>query len=101
MDQVIKLGDGIEVEVAVIDGELVEISNGSQMDSSIEQVNSLLNQVITPVTNAFDSMKNNVEVESAKIVVGVKFGASGNVFIAKGTAEANITVEMMIRPTHA
>ncbi|PML08711.1 hypothetical protein BCT86_07995 [Vibrio breoganii] len=98
MNKVIELSDGLEVEVEINEDEVFEISNGSTVDSSINKVSELLTKAISPVSDAYRALQDNNTIESTKVTVGVKFGASGNVFVAKSSAEANITVEMVIRP---
>lgn len=97
MNKVIELSDGLEVEVEINEDEIFEISNGSTVDSSINKVSELLTKAISPVSDAYRALQENNIIESTKVTVGVKFGASGNVFVAKSSAEANITVEMVIR----
>ncbi|WP_300179152.1 CU044_2847 family protein [uncultured Aliivibrio sp.] len=97
MNQVIKLNDGIEVEIELNDNDVMEISHNSTIDSSIDKIEHLLNRVIEPINNAYLNLKDNITIESAKVNVGIKFGASGNVFVAKSSAEANISVELTIK----
>ena len=98
MNKVIELSGGLEVEVEISEDEVFEISNNSAVDSSINKMSELLTKAISPVSDAYKALQDNNTIESTKVTVGVKFGASGNVFVAKSSAEANITVEMVIRP---
>ncbi|WP_059018956.1 CU044_2847 family protein [Vibrio coralliirubri] len=98
MSKIIKVSDALEVEVELREGEISEISSHENMNSSLDQINILLTEVTRPVTDAFQTLSEKVYVESTKVTVGVKFGASGNIFVAKSSAEANISVEMTIRP---
>lgn len=100
MNKIIKMSDGLEVEVEINEDEVYEISSNSTIDSSITKVSELLTKVISPVSDAYRALQEKNTIESTKVTVGVKFGASGNVFVAKSSAEANITVEMIIRPTN-
>ncbi|CAH6865662.1 conserved hypothetical protein [Vibrio chagasii] len=98
MNKILELSDGFNVEVEINEDEVFEISNGSVTDSSIDKVTDLLTKAVSPVTDAYKALQDKNTIESTKVTVGVKFGASGNVFVAKSSAEANITVEMVIRP---
>lgn len=98
MNKVIKMSNGLEVEVEISDDEVSEISSGSTVESSINKVSELLTKAISPVSDAYRVLQERNTIESSKVTVGVKFGASGNVFVAKSSAEASITVEMIIRP---
>lgn len=98
MNKVIKVSDGLEVEVELRDGDVSEISSYDNLNSSLDQINILLSEVTKPVIDAFQTLSEKAHIESTKVTVGVKFGASGNIFVAKSSAEANISVEMTIRP---
>lgn len=97
MNKIIELSDGVEVEIDVNENDIMEISNGSPIESSMEKVEELLSSVITPINNAFSTFNEKIDIESAKVTVGVKFGATGNVFIAKSSVEANLSIELTIK----
>ncbi|PSU20666.1 hypothetical protein CTM97_12195 [Photobacterium phosphoreum] len=97
MNKVITLSDGVEVEVELQDGNLLEISNCNTVDSSITKITDLLTKVVEPVSDAYNSISEKVDIESVKVTVGVKFGVSGNVFVAKSSADASINVELTFK----
>ncbi|EGQ8323350.1 hypothetical protein FFU48_12580 [Vibrio cholerae] len=97
MNKIITMSDGLEVEVEVREGELLEISSASVVDASLDKLKELLSKVITPVNDAYQTVSQTVALESAKVSVGVKFGVSGNVFVAKSSADASINIEMTFK----
>jgi len=101
MLKIIKLNDGVEVEVEVQDNQGFEISNSNSIDSSIDRVQELLKKIIRPISETYEELNQDVTLESAKVAVGIKIGIEGNFILAKSNAEAHILVEMTLRPKHA
>lgn len=101
MIKVIKLNDGIEVEVDVQENQAREISDENVVDSSIDRIQSLLKKVLQPISETFNELDKDVCVDTVKVNIGVKIGVEGNFILAKSTAGANIQVEMTLRPTNA
>jgi hypothetical protein len=101
MNSTIILKDGIEVEVEIDNNHTSEISSGSLVDSSLENIEPLLRSVITPINNIYNNINDAVSIESAKVSVGIKINVEGGFILAKSSAEAHITVEMNIRPKNA
>lgn len=101
MIKVIRLNDGVEVEVEVDENEAQEISADGSVDSSIDKIHSLLAKVMQPISNTYKELSRDVNIESTKVTVGVKIGVEGNFILAKSSAGANIQVEMTLRPTDA
>ncbi|CZF85018.1 CU044_2847 family protein [Grimontia marina] len=98
MNKVIEFSDDFKVEVEVNEDEVFEISSGVIVENSIDKISELITRTVSPVYDAYKKIEEKCIVDSTKITVGVKFGASGNVFVAKSSAEANISVEINIRP---
>ncbi|MCK4503241.1 MAG: hypothetical protein KAU22_09400 [Desulfuromonadales bacterium] len=100
MTRIIKLKDGIEVEVEVDEKHAYEISDKESVKSSIDEIQNLLSKVMKPISNTYKELSKDMSIDSAKVTVGVKIGLEGNFILAKSTAGANIQVEMTVRPTH-
>jgi hypothetical protein len=101
MKNTIILKDGVEVEVDVDSNYTSEISNGRVVDSSLSNIEPLLKSIISPINNVYNSIGDAVSIESVKVSVGIKINIEGGFILAKTSAEANITVEMNIRPKNA
>jgi hypothetical protein len=97
MNKIIKLNDGIEVEVEVSSEEAQLISHNTITDSSINQIQSLISGVCTPIGQTLNSIAKDIDIESTKVTIGVKVGVEGNFILAKSSAGANIQVEMTLR----
>jgi hypothetical protein len=97
MDKIIKLSDGIQVEVEVSSQDAHLISDKAIVDSSINKIQSLITAVCSPIGQTFKSMANDIDIESTKVTIGVKVGIEGNFILAKSSAGANIQVEMTLR----
>jgi predicted DNA-binding antitoxin AbrB/MazE fold protein len=98
MLQVIKLKDGIEVEIEVEKNTARPISHNKNVETSLKEMQSLLAKVIKPISNTFNSLQTEVEIAEAKVTVGVKLNVEGNFILAKSSVEANFQVELLLRP---
>ncbi|MBM0417627.1 CU044_2847 family protein [Aeromonas veronii] len=96
MNKVIYSDDGIGFEVSVNEQDAYEIS--SQGGSiSLDNLESLLKKITKPFTSVYEELNKDIEIESAKISIGIKVGVQGSFFIAKSTGEANIGLELTMR----
>ncbi|MGY3856147.1 CU044_2847 family protein [Aeromonas intestinalis] len=95
--KIIYTDDGIGFEVSVTEefGEY-EISSGMN-HLSLDSLEELLKKVTKPFTNVYDELNKDIEIESAKLSIGVKVGVQGSFFIAKSSGEANIGIEITMR----
>jgi len=84
--ELIKLADGILLEVENSDNSVEQISGGSanQLDKNIDIVAPLLKKVIAPLKNTFDELNKDMSIEKAEVEIGLGFEAGGDVFIVKG-----------------
>jgi len=84
--ELIKLADGILLEVENSDNHVEQISGGSanQLDKNIDIVAPLLKKVIAPLKNTFDELNKDMSIEKAEVEIGLGFEAGGDVFIVKG-----------------
>jgi len=98
--ELIKLADGILLEVENSDNSVEQISGGSanQLDKNIDIVAPLLKKVIAPLKNTFDELNKDMSIEKAEVEIGLGFEAGGDVFIVKGKAKANLTVKLTLLP---
>lgn len=101
MSKIIKLKDGLEIEVEVDKNQAHEISDNKSVDSSIDKIQDFLTKLMRPICNTYRELDKDMSIESAKVSVGVKIGIEGNFILAKSTAGANIQVEITLRKTDA
>lgn len=96
-NKIIYTDDGIGFEVSVTEeiGEY-EISSGAN-PLSLDSLEELLKKVTKPFTNIYDELNKDIEIESAKLSIGVKVGVQGSFLIAKSSGEANIGIEITMR----
>jgi hypothetical protein len=100
MTKIIKLNDDINVEVEVDERQAQEISDYSDVNTSIDKIDSLLTKIMKPISKTYKELNKDMSIDSAKVTVGVKIGVEGNFILAKSSASANIQVEMTLKSTH-
>ncbi|CAA6819519.1 MAG: Unknown protein [uncultured Sulfurovum sp.] len=103
--KLIKLENGLlmEVEVATNEDGIEEISGGDdevldRVSTSMGTVEKMLIQSVQPIVNAYNVLNQDVVLEKAEVEVGIGFSAEGNIFIAKGNANANLKVKLVLKP---
>lgn len=96
--KLIRLADGTLVEAEVTPGEARPISGGAanKVNTSLEQVQSILVNVCQPVLNAWSAISGQVSIEQVQVEVGLSFEGEGNIFITKAKASANLTVTLTL-----
>ena len=95
--------DGIWFEVDIDNNQeyIMEISSSQNTIKSINQISDILLRLTTPIKNTYNELNKDMYVESAKLTVGIKVGVEGNFIVAKGNSEANIVIEMSMRPKNS
>ncbi|MDP2851168.1 MAG: CU044_2847 family protein [Sulfuricurvum sp.] len=101
MTKIIKFTDGLDVEIEINENQAHEIADHSVINASIDQVQTFLKKVMQPFSNTYKELSKDMNIDSTKISIGVKVGIEGNFILAKSSAEANIQVEMTLRPINA
>ena len=99
--ELIKLeDDDLLIEIENPNNEVMQISGGlaSSVEGSIDMVESILKKAISPIKNSFDELNKDMNIEKAEISLGVGFSADGNLFIAKGSAKANLNIKVVLTP---
>jgi len=97
MTKIITLDNEIEVEVEINSNQAEEISDTNVVDSSIDKIESLLTKVMKPISNTYKELNKDMNIESAKVAIGVKIGVEGNFILAKSSTAANIQVEITFK----
>lgn len=92
------------------DGMLVEIETGKppprelagsvadKVNGSIEEIGPLLGKIVHAFRSAWDEMNQDMDIQQAKIELGVSFEGEGNLYLAKATASANLIVKLTLKP---
>lgn len=88
-------GIGFEVSVTEEVGDY-EISSGART-LSLDSLEDLLKKVTKPFTNVYNELNKDIEIETAKLSIGIKVGVQGAFLIAKSSGEANIGIEITMR----
>ena len=97
----ITLADGIMVEVEATEEEREQVADSGmdeRVDSAIDRVRPVLLKACKPVMEVWKELNKEMSVSQAEIELGLGFEAGGNVFIASGTAKANLTVRLTLTP---
>ena len=97
MKKIVKLNDGLEVEVELDDTQARQISLDKKIDTSIDDISGFLSKVIKPISNTYRELNKEINIAETKVTIGVKIGIEGGFILAKSTAEAHIQVEMVMR----
>jgi hypothetical protein len=97
--KLIQLEDGLWVEAEVPENQAEAISGGAvaKVDATLDQIEPLLIKACKPIGAAWQNLSHEVQVENAQIALGVSFTGEGNLYIAKATAGANLTVTLTLK----
>lgn len=99
----LELDKGVIVEIGGPLDERSEMhtATAEKVDTTLAMVGSMLGRILEPIGKAIHGMKEALDtpvaVESAEVEIGVSFSAEGNLFIAKTTAEGNLTVKVTFK----
>lgn len=100
--KLIELDNGLMMEVDVPKSEIEMIAGGGDMiekvQSSMGTVEQMLLQSVQPIVHAYQALNQEVVLEKAEVQIGIGFSAEGNIFVEKGTANANLNVTLVLKP---
>lgn len=101
--KLIELENGLLMEVDITQSEIEMISGGNndmvkKVQSSMGTVEKMLIQSVQPIINAYTVLNKEMVLKEAEVEIGIGFSAEGNIFIAKGNANANLTVKLVLAP---
>ena len=101
--KLIELDNGLLIEVDVPKSEIEMISGGGgdmveRVKSSMDRVEAILTQSVEPIANAYANLHQSIKLEQAEVEIGIGFSAEGNIFVAKGNANANLKVKLVLKP---
>ena len=97
--KLIQLEDGLLVEAEVPEDQAEPISGGAvdRVNATLDVIEPLLVKACKPITAAWQQLSGEVQIDNAQIALGVNFTGEGNVYIAKATAGANLTVTLVLK----
>jgi len=102
--KLVELENGLlmEVEMSQDDG-IQQISGGegeivNRVEASMGMVEKVLVQSVQPIVHAYNVLNQDVILEKAEVEIGIGFSAEGNIFVAKGSASANLKVKLILKP---
>jgi Trypsin-co-occurring domain 1 len=96
--ELIKLKDGTLVEVQAPHDDFQQLaSRGARLvDATIDGITPLITKVCDRVTAAMEDLVGRADVAQAEVSVSLGFEVSGDLYIARSTADANLTVKLVL-----
>ena len=98
--QLIQLQDGllVEVEAAEDQPQQIAASVADRVEGALDDVQALLQRAVKPVTAVWDELDRDLTIDQVEINLALGFEAEGNLFIARGTGNANVSFKLIVRP---
>ncbi len=98
--KLIELEDGTFIEIEAPGDQIEQISGGSadRVESSIDKIKDILLKTCRPLTETWQELSKDMTIDQAEIELGLGFEAEGNLFVAKGKGNANLTVRLTLKP---
>jgi hypothetical protein len=99
--ELIQLQDGLYVEVqANPEDEPKQIVAGAagMAEGAMAQARELLLKAVAPVASVWDELNQDLSIEQVEIDLGLGFEATGKLFIAQGTGNANVNFKLTVKP---
>ena len=98
--KLIELEDGILMEVEAPEEELQQIAGGSaeKVSNAIDAVKPILIKACKPITEVWQELNKDMDVSEVTVAIGLGFATEGNVFIAKGKANASLNISLKLKP---
>lgn len=98
--KLIKLDDGVLVEVDAKEDEAQQISNraADAVNSSFEKIKPILKKAVQPIAEVWQELDQDVAIESAEVQINFSFEGEGNIYITKAKAGSNLSVKLTLKP---
>lgn len=99
--KLIKLEDGILVEVEVAKDETQQIAGGvaKKVDATLEKIKPVLLKICQPIVASVKNLREDVDLEQVEVEVALSFDLEGNIYVAKTNFGANVLVRMTLKKT--
>ena len=101
--RLIKLGDGVLVEIEAAPGAYQQIAAGAAVDAAnaaIQKASNTLIDVCQSLAVATKRISETAKVSEVEAEVGLAFEAEGNLYITKAKGSASITVKIKMSGFH-
>ena len=101
--RLIELLDGTLVEVEVESNKAQPISGifADKVDASFAALQPMLIKMCAPIIAGWKELDKQFAIDQAEVSFAVSFEAEGNIYVAKGTAGANLTVKFVLKAKDA
>jgi Trypsin-co-occurring domain 1 len=98
--KLVRLGDGILVEVEVPPDEAQEISGGtaSTVDATLEQIRPIILAAAQPIMEAWGELAEGSRVDHVQVELGLSLEGEGSLYLTRSKSEATITLSVELRP---
>jgi len=103
MDTLIRLnnGEGPLVEVA-LDVPVAQLASAGTVIKVVEKnfgdILGTLRSIVVPLSESWDALSKDVSLSESTVKLSLGITAEGNFFVAKGSAEAHLEIEVTIKP---
>jgi hypothetical protein len=94
-------GDGPLVEVTLLlppAQMMSEAHVAKVVKSGFEEVIGMLKNIVRPFSETWKELSKEVVISESTVKLSLGITAEGNFFVAKGSAEANIEIELKLTP---
>ncbi len=97
--KLIRLEDGLLVEVEVTGSEVQQISGGlaEKVDATMDKIKPVLLKTCQPIVAAVKGLREDVDLEQVEVEVGLSFDIEGNIYVTKAQFGANVLVRMTLK----
>jgi hypothetical protein len=95
--KLIKLEDGVLVEVVTSGDDIQQISGGDKVNATFDKIKPILLKTCTPIVESVKVLREQTDVEQVEVEIGLSFAAEGNIYITKTSLGANVIVRMTLK----
>ncbi len=95
----IELEEGVLVEAEVEGGPRnIAFGGAEKVAKGFDQIAPLLRKVCQPVASVWSELNRDMAIDSAEIQLSLSFEGSGNLYLVKSKAGANLSVKLTLKP---
>lgn len=99
--QLIELKDGLLVEVETPTDEApkqIAARAAERVEGAMDSAHALLLKAVQPIASVWGELNRDLTIEQVEIELALGFEAEGNLFLVKGTGNANISFKLTVKP---
>lgn len=99
--RLIKLSDGILVEVDVIGDQVEQVGNAvfDQVEQSLDQIGDVSQIIVRSIAERMRSFADLMTFEDLEVEYGLSFSGEGNIYVAKLSTSTSIKVKLTLKPS--